>query len=104
MPAWPFALAVLPAGFAVAELTGVRALGGAVLVAGGLATLWAARAAAPRRQAAWAGLTFAGFVVSHLLADALGSWPAVMGVAALAGAAGWVLLDGGPRRVSLERA
>jgi hypothetical protein len=95
--AWPLALAVLPAGFAVAELTDVRALGGVVLVAGGVATLRAAGGADATRKAAWAGVAFASFVLSHVLSDAIGAWPAVGCVAALTGAAGWVLLDGAPR-------
>jgi hypothetical protein len=93
MPAWPLALAVLPAGFAVADLTGVRALGGIVLVAGGLVTLRAARATDLRRQIAWGTVAFAAFVLSHALSDAIGAWPAVACAAVVTGAAGWALLD-----------
>ena len=76
------------AGFAVAEITGVRALGGVVLVAGGA---WCARVAAP--VAGW-GVTVALLVValalfalSHPLGEVIGSWPAVLATGALAGIA-----------------
>jgi hypothetical protein len=92
-PVWPLAAAVLPAGFAVAELTDVRAIGGAVLVAGGLATVAAATGADMRAKATWGAITFAAFVGSHILSHAIGAWPAVAVVAAIAGAAGHRLLD-----------
>jgi hypothetical protein len=70
--------------FAVADLTGVRALGGLVLVAGGL---WCARAAVPIAgrgpTAALLLVALALFVLSHPLGHAIGSWPAVIVVAAL---------------------
>ncbi|HVL95840.1 MAG TPA: hypothetical protein VM266_08265 [Solirubrobacteraceae bacterium] len=96
MPAWPLALACLPAGFAVADATGVRPLGGAVMALLALGALALARAPLPR-AAAWAGLTFACFVASHLIAGALGTWGAVALVAAVAGAAGALLLDRRPQ-------
>jgi hypothetical protein len=92
-PVWPLATAVLPAGFAVAQATDVRAIGGVVLVAGGLATVAAATGAHWRAKLTWGGITFAGFVGSHLLSHAIGAWPAVAVVAAVAGAAGYRLLD-----------
>lgn len=78
----------LVAGFAVAQVTGVRPLGGLVLVAAAAAcvVLW-------RRAAGWpvAGglllLYVAALAVSHVLARAVGAWPAVLTVAALVGAA-----------------
>jgi uncharacterized membrane protein YjjB (DUF3815 family) len=72
------------AGFGVAELTGVRAIGGLVLLAGGA---WCARAAF--RLAGGAAATalviaaVALFVVSHLLGHLIGAWPAVIVSAAL---------------------
>ena len=82
----------LVAGFAVAELTGVRSLGGAVLLA---AVAWCA--VQWRRQAgavAAAGLVVgyaALFVAAHLLARVLPAWPAVVLVAvAMAAASLWV--------------
>jgi hypothetical protein len=70
--------------FGVADLTGVRALGGLVLVAGGV---WCARAAAPIAgrgpTAALLVVALVLFVVSHPLGHAIGSWPAVLVVAGL---------------------
>ncbi len=79
-------------GFAVAQLSGVRALGGVVLV---LAGLWCARQwwrLAGKRVMWVLGLTyFAVFVLSHPLGRLIGTWPAVLTVAAVAGAASYVL-------------
>lgn len=77
----------LVAGFAVAELTGVRALGGLVLVAAvaWCALRWRRRSAAV--AAALVALYLLAFVASHLLADALGAWPSVLLVAAAVGLA-----------------
>jgi len=65
--------AALPLGFAVAELTGVRAIGGAVLLAGlALALSVAAREGVPPgRQAAIGAVAFAAFVASHPLGKAV---------------------------------
>jgi hypothetical protein len=65
--------AALPIGFGVAELTGVRAIGGAVLLAGlGLALVVAARDRVPPGHQALIGLVaFAAFVVSHPLGTVL---------------------------------
>jgi hypothetical protein len=80
--------AAFVAGFAVAEITGVRALGGLVLLAGGV---WCARVAAPLagRSATAALLVVALvlFALSHPLGEAIGSWPAVLVTGALAGLA-----------------
>jgi hypothetical protein len=80
------AAAAFVAGFGVAEITGVRALGGLVLLAGGV---WCARVAAPLAgRSATAGLlvvALALFVLSHPLGEAIGSWPAVLVTGALAG-------------------
>ncbi|HEY5183572.1 MAG TPA: hypothetical protein VIM19_01420 [Actinomycetes bacterium] len=79
-------------GFAVAQLSGVRALGGVVLV---LAGLWCARLwwLLSGKRAMWVlGLTyFAVFVLSHPLGHLIGTWPAVLTVAAVAGAASYAL-------------
>lgn len=77
------------AGFGVAELTGVRAIGGLVLLAGGA---WCALASVsivgPRRTIALLAIALALFVVSHPLGEAIGPWPAVaVSAALLAGAA-----------------
>jgi hypothetical protein len=80
------AVASFLAGFGVAQLTGVRALGGLVLLAG---AVWCARAALPvAGWAATAALLLAAlvlFAVSHPLGEAIGSWPAVVVTALLAG-------------------
>jgi hypothetical protein len=83
------AAATFVAGFGVAELTGVRAIGGLVLLAGGA---WCGRAAlavaGPVATAALLAIALALFVVSHPLGHAIGAWPAVAVTAALvAGAA-----------------
>jgi hypothetical protein len=76
------------AGFAVAELTGVRALGGVVLLAGGAwCAALSARLAGPVPTAALIAIALALFVLSHPLGNAIGAWPAVIACAALAGAA-----------------
>jgi hypothetical protein len=80
---FPSAVAVavgLAAGFAIAQGTGVRALGGVVFAAGGLgaAWLWYRR----RGLAVAAGLAVAyvaAFVLAHVLALGVG-WPAWLAV------------------------
>jgi ABC-type amino acid transport system permease subunit len=76
------AAACLPAGFGVAVASGVRPLGGVVLVL----LAWLAARHAPWRWRWWA-LVLALFVASHLLGRAIGAWPAVAVVTALAAAA-----------------
>ena len=80
------AAACLPAGFGIAVATGVRPLGGLVLVLlAGLAGGWSG---APRsRQLAWYAVVLVCFVASHLLADTTGAWGAVAIVTAVATAA-----------------
>jgi hypothetical protein len=100
VPTWPVASISIVAGFAVAEATGVRALGGAVLA---LALAWCAlrwrRDVGTGRAAALAGLYLAGFAGAHVLADVIGSWPAVLVVAAAIGLACWLAADAvEPRR------
>jgi hypothetical protein len=95
MPTWPIAAAAFVAGFAVADLTGVRPLGGLVLLAGGAWCLhmWRTRISAGRAIALVA-FAVAAFVLSHVIADVLGTWGAVAAVAALVGAVVWA---GAPR-------
>lgn len=85
----------LVAGFAVAQATGVRALGGAVLVLGAawcVQRSW--RTAGPWRVAVVVVLGALGFVASHVLArTALGAWPSVLLVSAALGAATWLVVD-----------
>jgi len=73
----------LPAGFAVAVVTGVRPLGGIVLVV--LAAL-AARWGSERRskQVLWYVVVAGCFAASHVLGQLIGAWGAVALVAAVA--------------------
>jgi ABC-type siderophore export system fused ATPase/permease subunit len=89
----------LVVGFGVASVTGNRALGGVVLVAGGaLCAWWLAREAGLLRTS----LTLVGvvvlFVVSHPLGRVIGAWPAVLLVAAAAAALAYALAS--PRETS----
>jgi hypothetical protein len=102
---WPVASGSLLLGFAVAQLTGVRALGGIVLVAGcawcGLRWL---RSAGAVRTEALVFIYIGAFVLSHVLAKPLGAWPSVLLVAALVGLAAYLLADREATRVSPARA
>ena len=93
-PTWPVAALSLVAGFAVAQATGVRPLGGLVLVlgAGWCALRWREHAGISVAVALVA-LYVAAFAASHVLADVLGTWGAVATVAAVVGAAAWAAVD-----------
>jgi hypothetical protein len=101
IPTWPVAAGSLVLGFAVAQATGVRPLGGAVLAlgAGWCALRWR-RTAGAGRAAALVALYLAAFAASHVIADALGSWPAVLLVAAIVGSAAWLTGDRRERGVA----
>ena len=85
------AAATFIAGFGVAELTGVRALGGVVLLLGGVwCVRLASRLAGPAATAGLVVVAVALFVISHPLGHVIGSWPAVIvsaGLVALAAGA-----------------
>jgi hypothetical protein len=91
-PTAPVAAGTLIAGYAAGS--GSRPLGGVVLLAGGL---WCVRAwtrrNGQRTALALACVGLAAFVLSHVLARAIGAWPAVLLVAAATGAAAWVYAD-----------
>lgn len=92
----------LIAGYAVAVATGSRPLGGVVLLAFALpcVAIWLKRDG--RRVAA--GLTAAGviaFIGSHVLALAIGAWPAVLVVATATAAICWRVSDA-PARAPLR--
>lgn len=81
-------------GFLVAQASGVRALGGLVLLAGAAWCwmLWRARAG----TAVAVGLAVAyvaAFVLSHLFARAIGAWPAVLVVAAAVAVLAYAVAD-----------
>jgi hypothetical protein len=81
-------------GYAVAVSAGSRALGGVVLLVGGL---WCVRAwmrsHGARTAAILACVGLGALVVSHLLALAIGAWPAVLLVAAAMAAVAWTRAD-----------
>jgi hypothetical protein len=93
-PTAPVAAGSLIVGYAVAVGSGSRPLGGVVMLAGGL---WCVREWSRRNDTrtalvlACAGL--AAFVVSHVLALAIGAWPAVLLVAAAMALATWTRAD-----------
>ncbi|WP_456825899.1 hypothetical protein [Cellulomonas sp. P5_E12] len=93
IPTALIAALTLVVGFAVAELTGVRALGGVVLVAGVLWCAVRARAAGWWRVGAVVLVGAACFAASHLLGRAIGAWPAVVVAALVLGAATFALVD-----------
>jgi hypothetical protein len=102
LPTAPVAAGTLIAGYAVAIASGSRPLGAVVLLAGGL---WCVREWLRRNDTrtalvlACAGL--AAFVVSHVLALAIGAWLAVLLVAAAMAIATWVRADTRPRLTPL---
>jgi hypothetical protein len=100
VPTWPIAAGSLIAGFAVAQGTGVRPLGGVVLVAGAAwcGLRWRSARGLPLATGLVA-LYLLAFAVSHPLGRAIGSWPSVVLVSALVGAAAWALADAPRRRI-----
>lgn len=94
LPVWPVAAATLVLGFALAQGTGVRALGGAVLLVGGAWCAWRAV-----RRVGWGAavavllVAVGTFVLSHVAADALGPWLSVLLAAAVLGATTWAVVD-----------
>jgi hypothetical protein len=99
MPTWPVAGGSLALGFAVAQATGVRALGGVVLLAGAgwCAVRWREKAGTGR-AAGLVGLYLAAFAGSHVLAHAIGAWPSVAVVTAVVAAGSYAVADAGPPR------
>jgi hypothetical protein len=91
---WPVASGSLLLGFAVAQATGIRPLGGIVLIAG---CAWCARrwlgAAGAARTAVLVAVYTGAFVASHIVADTLGAWPSVVLAAAVTGIAAYALAD-----------
>jgi ABC-type transport system involved in cytochrome c biogenesis permease subunit len=81
-------------GFAVAVASGSRPLGGLVLLAG---AVWCIREWRRRHGTATAailaGVGLSAFVASHLLALAIGAWPAVLLVSAAMAAVAWTRAD-----------
>lgn len=94
LPTWPIAAGALLLGFAVADLSGTRALGGIVLLLGALACglRWRLLLGLPRALALVAAF-LAAFALAHPLGKAIGSWPAVLVVSAVVGAIAWRAAD-----------
>lgn len=93
-PTWPIAGGALLLGFAVADLTGVRPLGGVVLFAGALwcGLRWRAVRGLPVALAL-VGLFLALFALSHRLGDLIGAWPSVLVVSSAMAVAAWAAVD-----------
>ncbi len=88
----------LIAGFAVAQATGIRPIGGLVLAAGaGWCFLRWRSEAGQVRAIVLLGAYLAAFVASHLLAGVLRPWGAVLTVAAALALASAGLTDHAPR-------
>jgi hypothetical protein len=94
VPTAPVAAASLIAGYAVAVGTGSRPLGGLVLAAGGLWCIREWRRRNDTRTAVILGCSgLAAFALSHVLALAVGAWPAVLLAAAAIALAAWLRAD-----------
>lgn len=97
-PTWLIAPLSLVVGFGVADLTGVRPLGGIVLF---LAALWCGLEWRRTRGLPVAlGLVLvylAAFALSHPLGKQLGSWPSVVVVSVVVGAVVWAATTRRPR-------
>ncbi|MGN8245878.1 hypothetical protein ACTHAM_003007 [Cellulomonas soli] len=99
-PTWLLACLTLVIGFALARVTGVRALGAVVLLAGvGWCLAREVRATPWWRLAVVVVVGAVCFVASHVLADRVGAWPSVLLCSAALGAS-TALLIGGRRRVA----
>jgi len=99
IPTAPLLATGLVGGFALAQQTGVRPLGGVAMLGANVvaARQWYAVGGAPLA----AGLTAAYWTamgVSHPLARKVGTWPSVLGVTAAASGAAWLLADRRARR------
>ena len=96
---WPVAAGSLVLGFAVAQATGVRPLGGVVLVAGaGWCALRWREKVGTGRAAGLVGLYLAAFAGSHVLAHSIGAWPSVAVVTAVVAAGSYAVADAVPAR------
>ncbi len=94
IPTAPVAAGTLIAGYAVAAASGSRPLGGLVLAAGGIWCIRAWDARNGRRTAlALGSVGFCAFVLSHVLALAIGAWPSVLIAAGVTGLSAWLAAD-----------
>jgi len=94
VPTAVVAAVTLVVAFAVAQLSDVRALGGALLVAGVVWCVWrSVQGAGWPRTVAVVVVGAVCFVGAHLLSAVIGPWPAVLVSALVLGAIAWVLAD-----------
>ncbi|MGH2904539.1 MAG: hypothetical protein ACRDK7_13285 [Solirubrobacteraceae bacterium] len=101
-PTAPIAAGTLIVAYAVAVASGSRPLGGVVLAIGGLWCIWAWLRRHGRRTATILGCVgFVAFVLSHVLALAIGAWPSVLLVAALVATVTWTQADARPGPVGV---
>lgn len=94
LPTAPIAAVGLTAGYGVAVASGSRPLGGVVLALFGLLcmAIWSRRDG--RRTTTWLSAVGLGaFALSHVIALAIGAWPAVLLVAAVTSAVCWRISD-----------
>jgi len=104
LPTAPVAAGSLIAGYAVAAASGSRPLGGVVLAAGGIWCIRAWDARNGRRTAlALGSVGFSAFVLSHVLALAIGAWPSVLILAAVTALAAWLASDARHRQPTLRQ-
>jgi hypothetical protein len=97
LPTAPLAAGSLIAGYAVASASGSRPLGGLVLGAGGICCLELWRRRRGSRTALELGAAgLLAFALSHVLALAIGAWPAVLLMAAALAALAWTRADSRP--------
>ena len=81
-------------GFGLADATGLRWLGGLVMLAANLLAVPAWLAVGGVRLAVGLTVVFwTCMVVSHPLAHLVGTWPSVLAVAVVAAGAAWLLAD-----------
>ncbi|WP_210503215.1 hypothetical protein [Nocardioides xinjiangensis] len=94
VPTAPLLAGGLVGGFTLAQRTGVRPLGGAAMLAANAAAArqWYAVGGAPL-AAGLSAAYWSAMGVSHPLARRVGTWPSVLGVAAAASGAAWLLSD-----------
>jgi len=100
LPTWIIAPLSLALGFAVADVTGVRPIGGVVLFLGALwcGLVWRADRGLPVAL----GLVvvyLAGFALSHPLGNQIGAWPSVAVIAIAVGLIVWAVV-GRPARMA----
>ena len=90
----PLVATGLLGGFITARETGIRPLGGVVLLGLGAyaARTWQAKQGTPT-AAALGALYLAGFGASHPLAKKIGAWPSVLAVTAINAAAAYAASD-----------